>query len=282
MITVAREADQYRFAFVVTPLRYKARSAGDANDNPSLFTSPTGISDINYYKNRLFFFTTNGTVVSSKAGKIDDLFIDTAITTSLIDPIDLVANSNQRVPLHGSAVINNGMVIFGDSEQYSLTTANDVLTSETASLTKISNYTYSTVSTPIYLGTNLGFVSAGMTRFYEMTNVYDRGPVDINERSQQIQTQFGQGFNMPVSSREQSMVLLHKKYDLPIRTLTPLEKKPYRSMYMYRFRQEDSQTSSQTSWVRWEVEMNLYVLSLCLEILCSRLSAVVVKLSCTK
>ena len=54
-----------------------------------------------------------------------------------------------------------------------------------------------------------------MTRFYEMTNVYDRGPVDINERSQQIQTQFGQGFNMPVSSREQSMVLLHKKYDLP-------------------------------------------------------------------
>ena len=44
-----------------------------------------------------------------------------------------------------------------------------------------------------------------MTRFYEMTNIYDRGPVDINERSQQISFQFGRGFNMPVSSREQSM-----------------------------------------------------------------------------
>ena len=262
MITVVREVDQFRFAFVVTPLRYKPRSAGDANDNPSMFTSPTAISDINYYKNRLFFFTTNGTVISSKAGSIDDLFIETGITSSLIDPIDLVANSNQRVPLHGSAVINNGMVIFGDSEQYSLTTANDVLTSETASLTKISNYTYSTVSTPIYLGTNIGFVSSGMTRFYEMTNVYDRGPVDINERSQQIQTQFGAGFNMPVSSREQSMVLIHKKYDLPIRTLTPLEQKPYRSIYMYRFRQESSQESSQTAWVRWELDQPVCFISM--------------------
>ena len=25
-------------------------------------------------------------------------------------------------------------------------------------------------------------------------------------------------------------------------------------MYIYRFRQENSQTSSQTSWVRWEVD----------------------------
>ena len=46
-----------------------------------------------------------------------------------------------------------------------------------------------------------------------LTNVYDRGPVDIVERSQQIQTQFGQGFNMPVSSREQSNVLcIYKRF----------------------------------------------------------------------
>ena len=61
------------------------------------------------------------------------------------------------------------------------------LTSETANLTKIANYTFDPMSDPIYLGTNVGFVGAGLTRFYEMTNVYDRGPVDINERSQQIQ-----------------------------------------------------------------------------------------------
>ena len=80
-------------------------------------------------------------------------------------------------------------MLFGESEQYSLTTANDVLTTETSSVTKIANYTFDRNSNPIYLGTNLGFVSSGMTRFYEMTNVYDRGPVDINERSQQCKIQ---------------------------------------------------------------------------------------------
>ena len=83
MITVARESDQFRFAFVVSPIEYTKRSAGDANDNPSMFTSPTAISDSNYYKNRLFFFTTNGTVIGSKAGSIDDLFLKQASRLAL-------------------------------------------------------------------------------------------------------------------------------------------------------------------------------------------------------
>ena len=196
-----------------------------------MFEDFAPISAINYYKNRLFFFTRLGTVISTKAGTIDDLFIKTGIETSPVDPIDIIVNSNERVPIHGSAVVNNGLVLFGTSEQYSLSTANDLLTAETASVTKLSNYTYDRVSNPIYLGTNLGFVSSGLSRFYEMTNVYDRGPVDINERSQQIQTQFGRGFNMPVSSREQSQVAIYRKYDnenFDPRNL---------SMYIYRFRQ---------------------------------------------
>jgi len=250
MITVAKESDRDEFTFIVSPMDYIARSAGTVKDNPSMFLDGARISSINYYKNRLFFFTNIGTVISSKAGEINNLFIKTALTTSPVDPIDLIANSNQRVPIFSSAVVNNGLVLFGDSEQYSLTTANDVLSSETASLTKIANYTFNSMSDPIYLGTNLGFVSAGFSRFYEMTNVYDRGPVDINERSQQIQTRFGQGFNMPVSSREQSQVIVYHRYTTS----------GSKDMMMYRFRQENSQESTQTSWVRWDVdEPILYV-----------------------
>ena len=176
-------------------------------------------------------------------GEINNLFLNTAIEISLIDPIDIVANSNQRVPIHGSAVVNNAMVLFGDSEQYSLSTNESLLTSDTANVTKISNYTFDSVSNPIYLGTNLAFISKGLTRFYEMTNVYDRGPVDINERSQQILSRFGQGFNMPVSSREQAQAIVYKKHT---GTGSP-------DMMLYRFRQENSQESSQTSWVRWRL-----------------------------
>ena len=242
MITIARREFRSEFAFVVSPIQYKKRTAGTAQDNSSIFVDKAAITDINYYKNRLFFFTSVGTVVSSQAGEIDNLFINTGLQSSLIDPIDVVANSNQRVPIYGSTVVNNGMVLFGDSEQYMLTTNSDLLTSETANITKVANYTFDRVSNPIYLGANIGFVSKGVSRFYEMTNLYDRGPVDINERSQQIQSQFSLGFNVPVSSREQSQVVVYKSGA------------GSRDMMIYRFRQENSQESSQTSWVRWRID----------------------------
>ena len=244
MITIARREYRTDFAFVVSPIQYNKRTAGTMLDNPSMFVDKATITDLNYYKNRLFFFTSVGTIISSRAGEINNLFINTGLQTSPIDPIDVVANSNQRVPIYGSSVINNGMVLFGETEQYMVTTNSDLLTSETVNVTKVANYTFDRVSNAIYLGANIGFVSKGVSRFYEMTNLYDRGPVDINERSQQIQTQFGQDFNMPVSSREQSQVVVYKSGASSA------------DMMVYRFRQENSQESSQTSWVRWRVGGN--------------------------
>ncbi|MAL83367.1 MAG: hypothetical protein CMF11_03310 [Idiomarina sp.] len=252
MITIARESDQTRFAFIVSPIMYKDRTAGTANDNPSLFVDNSKITEVNYYKNRLFFMTSEGTLVSSVAGEIDNLFLNTAIEISPSDPIDLIANSNQKVAIHGSSVVNNAMVLFGDTEQYSLSTNNSLLTSGTATLTKISNFTFDSVSDPIYLGTNLGFVSKGEKKFYEMTNIYDRGPVDINERSQQIKALMAQGFNMPVSSREQSQVVIYKKHSGT----------GSNELLVYKFRQENSQESSQTSWVKWSVPENICHVSL--------------------
>ena len=250
MITIAKEADQERFVFVVSPIAYKKRTAGTALDNPSMFRDKDRITGINYYKNRLFFFTSSGAVISSRAGEIDNLFLNTAIEVSLTDPIDVVANSNQKVSIHGSAVVNNGMVLFGDTEQYMLTTNSDILASSTVNITKVSNYTYNNLSSPIYLGANIGFVSSGLSRFYEMTNLYDRGPVDINERSQQVQVTFGNGFNIPVASREQSMVLFYKYGAVDS------------NMMIYRFRQENSQESSQTAWVKWSVDQPIAYASL--------------------
>ena len=244
MITVARQQFRTEFVFVVSPIEYEKRTAGTVLDNPSMFIDNARITDINYYKNRLFFFTSVGTVISSRAGAINNLFLDTAISVSLIDPLDVVANSNQRVPICGSSIVNNGMVLFGDSEQYMLTTNSDVLSTETVNVTKVSNYTFNPTSNAIYLGTNLGFVSKGVTRFYEMTNLYERGPVDINERSQQVQQTFGARFDMPVSSREQSLAVVYKRYT---------DEDNSSEMMVYRFRQENSQESSQTSWVKWKI-----------------------------
>ena len=253
MITIARETDQTRFVFIVSPMMYQGRTAGTAEDNPSLFVDGARITEVNYYKNRLFFMTSEGSLISSAAGEIDNMFLDTAIELSPKDPIDLIANSNQRVAIYGSVVVNNAMVLFGDTEQYSLSTNDSLLTSQTASLTKVANFTFDPVSNPIYLGTNLGFISKGEKKFYEMTNVYDRGPVDINERSQQIQKLMASGaFNMPVSSREQSQAIIYKKND----------GNGSNRMLVYKFRQETSQQSTLAAWTTWTVPGNICHVSL--------------------
>ena len=55
---------------------------------------------MNYYKNRLFFLTNAGTIISSKQVTSPTSSLDTAISTVIIDPIDVIANNNQRVPIY--------------------------------------------------------------------------------------------------------------------------------------------------------------------------------------
>ena len=80
MITCGNEPD--RFALYCIPIEYKSRTAGTARDNPSMF-EVLAITECNYYKNRLFFYTNVGTVISTRAGEIDNFFLKTALTSSL-------------------------------------------------------------------------------------------------------------------------------------------------------------------------------------------------------
>ena len=244
MITQVQDKDKDEFVFIVSPIRWQRRTVGTFLYNPSFIQDESPITSLNYYKNRLIMLTQSGTIVTSRSDDISNIFANTALTTSPIDPIDVVANANNRVPLYASNIVNNGILVFGDSEQYMFTTSNDILSSDTVNVTKVANYTFNKNSSPVNLGVNIGFISGGSTRFYEATNLYDRGPIDINERSQQIQSQFSEGFNQCTSSREQSQAVFWKRN---------LGNRSGDNLYVYRFRQENSQESSQTSWVRWKL-----------------------------
>ena len=87
MITVARESGETKFTFIVSRIQYKKRTAGTSRDNPSMFVDNAPITSINYYKNRLFFLTKAGTVVTTRAGEITT-FLRTAVEVSAVDPID--------------------------------------------------------------------------------------------------------------------------------------------------------------------------------------------------
>ena len=69
------------FTFIVSPIEYKKGQLVHLRITLVCLTDDR-ITDINYYKNRLFFLTKVGTVITTRAGEIDNLFINTAVEVS--------------------------------------------------------------------------------------------------------------------------------------------------------------------------------------------------------
>ena len=85
-----------------------------------------------------------------------------------------------------------------------------------------------------------------------MTNIYDRGPIDINERSQPIQTGLVMGLTWPVhhvSSHKCSSTNVLRRSTKPSNMM----------LYSYPTR-ELCQETSQTSWVRGRLLVTMFVI----------------------
>ena len=226
--------------FYVSRIQWERRTVGTAEQfNPSFVEDNTRITAINYFKNRLIFMTSAGTIVTSTSQDITNFFPRTALTTGASDPIDVIANNRDSVPIHDSIVTNNGLVLFGNSAQYQFFTNSDILSPQTVNVTQIASYECDPNSKPQYLNTNICFVSSPRaTRMYEMTNVFDRGQVDVNERSKPIQNSFSNGFTHMSSSRIYNVLSFSK----PSST----------TLWMYIYFKTSSQSDQQTAWIKYE------------------------------
>ena len=231
--------------FYVSRLPWKHRTVGTAEKfNPSFAEETQGrITDLNFYKNRLILLTDLGTVVSSASDDLTNLFPKTALSTGTSDPVDVVANNREATPLHSSIVTNNGLVIFGSNTQYQFFTNSDILSPQTVNITQIGNYEFDRNSTPQSLSTNICFVSGKKTRMYEMTNVFDRGQVDIAEKSKTVQNGFSKNYTKTASSRIYNMISFSNINDSTV--------------WLYVYFKESSQEDQQTAWVKYQFPHNV-------------------------
>ena len=166
------------------------------------------------------------------------------MTSSPADPIDVRANNTKTTPLHDTIVTNNGLIVFGSEAQYQFFTVSDILSPATVNMTQVASYQFEPNSIPQALSTNISFVtSKGSTRMYEMTNVFDRGQVDVNERSKPIQSKFAKGYTHTSSSR--------------IYNILGFSKSDAKDMWMYVYFKDNSQTDQQTAWVKFEFPDNI-------------------------
>jgi hypothetical protein len=126
-------------SFTYGPVTWDERVIGDLNTNPDPSFVGSQIKHMFLYRNRLGFLS-NETVTMSRAGDLFNFFNTTALTATDDDPIDISASTAKPVTLHYVRPTAVGLILFGDTEQFLLSTDSDILSPKTAKINTMASY----------------------------------------------------------------------------------------------------------------------------------------------
>ena len=253
--------------FLVQPVNWADRQAGDETTNPAprfcsiikKVRTSTGLSNeavaekryitnAIFYRNRLCFLTGDAIVMSQPMQNVKDERFDfwkrTATTLIDTDPIDLIVTSKSPTKLFDSIVVNTGLLLFSQSQQFLLSTNQDILSPKTAEVNQVSSYRFNPKTSPISLGTTVGFISnAGQhSRFFEMVNISRDQEAEVLEPTKIISDLIPKDLNLLAHSKENTVLLAGEYLK--------------RELWVWRYF-NDGVERKQSAWVRWELTGDL-------------------------
>jgi len=203
--------------FTVRQFTYGTREVGDTNTNPMPSFVGKRINKVLFFRNRLAFLAGEN-VVTSRPGTLDEtiggpnFFIETALTVSVADPVDISAASMFPSDLFDGIEINAGLLVFSTNQQFLLASDDTVFNPDTAKLRSVSTFNYNEDMPPISLGTTVAYIdnSGKFSRFNEMANTAREGEPNIIEVSKVVPTLLPKDIDLMTNSRENSIVLIGK------------------------------------------------------------------------
>lgn len=230
-------------SFTFGPVTWEDRVVGDNETNPLPSFVGSTINNIFFYRNRLGFLS-NEAVVLSKAGDYFNFFVTTALTVSDDDPIDITASSARPVTLNYVLPASVGLVLYGQNDQYLLTTDSDILSPKTAKINTLSNYECEPGVKAVPLGTTQAFINKSplYARVFELFEISNDRPPFMYEQSKPVPELIPSTVNSFISSPGLSIISLGTK-------LTD-------TLYQYKFLQDGEKRPAQ-SWYKWKLTGNL-------------------------
>jgi hypothetical protein len=235
----------FRFSY---PDWYK-RDCGDDITNPEPSFIGQTIQKMVFFRNRIALLSAEN-VILSRVNDFYNFWNKTAMAISNADPIDLQSSSTYPTKLYDAVEQAGGLVIFSASEQFLLSSgAEALLTPETAKISYVSSHAFNPDTSPIELGTTIGFLNstAKNTRFFEMAAVSQREEPTIVEQSKGIYNLFPVNTSMMTGSVENQLVLFG--VDSTLHTAS-------NEVWGYKFYVEAGR-KVQTAWFRWTLPNNL-------------------------
>ena len=234
-LLIQRQANN---SFQVKRFTYNNREVGDDLTNPVPSFIGQKINKVVFFRNRIGFLSDEN-IVLSRPGDLGNFFVNTALTVSGTDPIDISSSSKYPGILFDAIEINTGLLVFGEKQQFLLATDSDILNPESARLSSIATYNYNTAVPPFSLGTVAGFLdNAGAhSRFFVMSNVAREGEPNVNELSKVVSRKLSKDIDLLANSRENTAIFFGKTNSDEV------------FVYKY-FNVADKQI--QSSWFRWK------------------------------
>ncbi len=199
--------------FTIREFDYGIRDVGDTFTNPMPSFVGKRINKVLFFRNRLAFLSGEN-VVTSRPGTLGkpNFFIETALTVSVSDPVDISAASMFPSDLFDGIEINAGLLVFSTNQQFLLASDDTVFNPDTAKLRSIATFNYNENMPPISLGTTVAYIdnSGKFSRFNEMANSAREGEPNIIEVSKVVPTLLPKNIDLMTNSRENSIVLIGK------------------------------------------------------------------------
>ena len=227
--------------FTVKQFTYGTRDVGDEFTNPMPSFVGKRINKVLFFRNRLALLAGEN-VVTSRPGTLGtpNFFIETALTVSVADPVDISAASMFPSDLFDGIEINAGLLVFSTNQQFLLASDDTVFNPDTAKLRSIATFNYNEKMAPISLGTTVAYIdnSGKFSRFNEMANSAREGEPNIIEVSKVVPTLLPKNIDLMTNSRENSIVLIGK-------TGTDV-------VFGYKYFQT-ADKRAQAAWFRWKL-----------------------------
>lgn len=219
---------------------WKDRAAGDTVTNPMPTFVGQTVNDIFFFNNRLGLITNENTVLSQPAAYFN-FFVNSAITVSAADPIDIAASDVKPAFLNHAVPLQKGVVLFSENSQFMLFSDAVEFSAKTAQLRKLSSYECSSAVTPVDLGTSLMFTTdnTSHTKAFEMAIEDESAPPVILEQTRVIPELIPNDVSVVSNSAQNGLVTYAKKDDS--------------TLYFYKY-YNTGKERAQSAWFTWTIE----------------------------
>jgi|TARA_R100000479_G_scaffold79023_1_gene38335 hypothetical protein len=159
-------------SFQFGPVDWNDRLVGDDDSNPAPSFIGRTITNMVFYRNR-FGFLSGDSVVMSRAGDFFNFFASSGVQAVDDDPIDISASSTRPAVLQYARSSSAGLVLFGERDQFVLSTDGDVLSPTTAKINTLSSFECDDEVEAVSLGTSIAFVAKTplFTRVFEIADI---------------------------------------------------------------------------------------------------------------